>query len=60
MFDGGADTGAGEDLPYWGNVAFRSLRTVMPSFKMIQLGVHMVGGYRSGCDLTQELAAQHD
>ena len=58
MFDDGAEKVAGEDLPHWGNVAFRSLRTVKPSFKMIQLGVHLVGGYRSACDLMQELATQ--
>lgn len=39
-------TGHGEarqDVPYFGNVAFRMIRSAMPKFKMIQLGVHMVG-----------------
>jgi hypothetical protein len=42
MFDGTQREADGR-LPYWGNVAFRSLRTVMPAFKMVQLGVHMIG-----------------
>ena len=43
---GAAMTGHGQardDLPYFGNVAFRMIRSVMPKFKMIQMGVHMVG-----------------